>query len=95
MPQVVLPVWFDTYDNATKVDYLGIGMTGNRTSAPHVDGLEFGHALRSVVDGGPRSDAIHKKAQSLGAICQRKEGRVVACQKIIEAANTSDSVYAK
>ena len=85
-----MPVWFDTYDTATKIDYLGIGVIGSRSSAPHVDGLEFGQALRSVVDGGSTSDAIRKKAQSLGIVCQRKEGRVVACERIIEAANTSE-----
>ena len=95
MPQVVMPVWFDTYDTATKIDYLGIGVIGNRSSAPHVNGLEFGRALRSVVDDEPKANLIRKNAHTLGIVCQRKEGRMVACEKIIEVANTPESNYAE
>ena len=78
IPQVILPVWWDTYEYAARVEWLGIGLIGNRGVAPGVQGAQFGDALtRAVQDAGMRT-----KARELGQACSRCEGRVVAAEEI-------------
>ncbi|CAG8220785.1 unnamed protein product [Penicillium salamii] len=81
VPHVVLPVWYDTYDFATRVEWLGIGVWGNKTVAPRVDGAELGAALVRAITS---TDAIQffLKAQDISE--KLGEGRVIACEKIIE-----------
>lgn len=89
VPQVVLSMWYDTFDYATRVEYLGIGTYGNReigknyvinsdTQSPPilVDGKEFGVALLKTV-GKDKDDAspMRAKAAELAKICQQKSGR--------------------
>ncbi|KAL4783086.1 hypothetical protein BJX76DRAFT_348860 [Aspergillus varians] len=77
VPQIVLPVWFDTYDFAARVEYLGIGVWGSKTSAPVINGPELGNAfLRVLVSQG--SLTIQEKAKGIAAKLASSEGRVVA-----------------
>lgn len=51
--QVVCPVWLDTYDFATRVEFLGVGVRGNARAAPRVEGGELGRAIcATMADGG-------------------------------------------
>ncbi|KAF8176083.1 hypothetical protein BJ912DRAFT_930804 [Pholiota molesta] len=52
VPQVILPQWFDLYDNATRVEYLGIGECGCRSTAPKFNVLELEEAVRKVTTMG-------------------------------------------
>jgi hypothetical protein len=80
IPQVVLPQWYDTYDYASKAEYLGLGIYGNKSCAPMVDANEFGNALLRVVgDAGMR-----EKARELGEVCQDSGGRTLAASLIGE-----------
>lgn len=81
VPHVVLPVWFDTYDFATRAEWLGIGAWGNRSVAPNLDGGELGEALVRVV-ASDESVKMFLQAQEIAR--KLGEGRVVACEKIIE-----------
>lgn len=92
VPQIILAMWYDTFDYATRVEYLGIGAYGNRDKgrscvvddenyvAPNlVDGGEFGRALLQIVGrtkGDAGSEATRKKAAELGEVCRRSSGRV-------------------
>lgn len=87
VPQVVLPVWIDTYDFAIRVEYLSIGVWGNRAAAPYVEGLELGKALVQVVDGDD-SAAMLAKAKQIAVPFQKRPGRQVACEKVMEVLNT-------
>lgn len=82
VPQVVLPVWFDTYDFAARVEYLGIGVYGNRKTAPAVNGRELGSALNRVLASG-ESEVMLQKAKMIASKLGGDEGRVVACEKIL------------
>lgn len=87
IPQVVLPLWYDCYDFASRVEYLGIGIRGNHRDAPHVDAEEFGLALATVVDEkSEKGRAIRERAKALGEVCQKAEGRVTACERIVQLA---------
>ncbi|KAL9109104.1 MAG: hypothetical protein Q9227_006195 [Pyrenula ochraceoflavens] len=81
--QVVLPVWMDTYDFATRVEWLGIGVRGNRSAAPRAEASELGQALLSAVDG-PDSESMRVKAKNIAESVGKVDGRVVAYEKIAE-----------
>ncbi|MCJ1249913.1 hypothetical protein MMC30_007139 [Trapelia coarctata] len=86
IPHLVLPVWFDTYDFAAKSEFLGVGFYGNKSSAPHIAAEEFAEKLGAII--GEREPAVRmrRRARELGEVCMRSEGRVVACERIMEAA---------
>lgn len=98
VPQVVLAMWYDTFDYATRVEYLGIGVYGNRRIghncvvddgnyvAPNlVDGEELGAALLTTI-GARKGDAdiMRKKAAQLGEVCRKSGGRVESARIITE-----------
>lgn len=75
--------WYDTYDYASKTEYLGIGVYGNKAMAPMVDAEEFGNALlRAMGD-----EALREKAQAIGKLCQRSGGRRLAADMITKLAH--------
>ncbi|RDW90469.1 glycosyltransferase family 1 protein [Aspergillus mulundensis] len=83
VPQIVLPVWFDTYDFAARVEYLGIGVWGSKTSAPAVNVPELGKAFLTVLHSEDCT-TIRDNAKAIASKLGSSEGRVVACEKIIE-----------
>ncbi|CAI7657110.1 unnamed protein product [Penicillium manginii] len=84
VPQVVLPQWLDTYDCATRVEWLGIGVNGSRKAAPGIDATEFSKALLHVLS----DDRIRTKSAAVGQLCGKTEGRVVAHDQIVEFCST-------
>ncbi|KAJ6122878.1 hypothetical protein N7512_005343 [Penicillium capsulatum] len=82
VPQIVLPQWLDTYDCATRVEWLGIGVHGSRSAAPGIDAGEFAKALLRVL----RDESIHSRSLAMKGICKATEGRVVAHDRIVEFA---------
>ncbi|KAI4716246.1 UDP-glucoronosyl and UDP-glucosyl transferase family protein [Aureobasidium sp. EXF-10727] len=88
VPQVVLPVWIDTYDFAIRAEYLGIGVWGNRVAAPYAEGSELGKALVQVVDGDG-SAAMSAKARQIAVPFQERPGRQVAYEKVVEILGAS------
>lgn len=83
VPQIILPVWIDTYDFATRVEFLGVGTWGSHTAAPRVEASELGRALVKVVDSS-ESAGMRQKAKAISEPLRKVEGRVVACEKMIE-----------
>jgi UDP:flavonoid glycosyltransferase YjiC (YdhE family) len=83
IPQVVLPVWMDTYDFALRAEILGIGYWGNRHTDKLCKGGQLGSILIEVMLGG-RSSAYTKKAKELAELCNRSGGgRVFAARYIL------------
>ena len=94
VPQVVLPMWYDTYDYATRAEYLGIGVYGNRHAGNNcvvdmanyvsplmISGKEFGGSLLAAVGTTKgEADAMRTRAAELGKICQQSGGRREAAQ---------------
>ncbi|KAJ6157469.1 hypothetical protein N7470_005061 [Penicillium chermesinum] len=81
-PQVILPQWLDTYDCATRVEYLGLGAHGSRTSAPGAEATEFAEAMDRVLG----DEGIRTKVAAIKDLCQTTEGRIVAHDRIVELA---------
>ncbi|KAJ3770738.1 hypothetical protein FB446DRAFT_790233 [Lentinula raphanica] len=84
VPQVVLPVWYDTYDYATRVEWLGIGLWGSHRSAPHAEASEFGEALSRVAGSNAEAETFRSKAEGLAERCRTQyTGRVRAANEIL------------
>jgi len=90
IPQIVLAMWHDTYGYATRVEWLGVGINGNRSVAPGVDAAEFGQALTRIVGTGNEALSFRAAANALAEDCRRYEGRVLACEKVLEQSCTSE-----
>jgi UDP:flavonoid glycosyltransferase YjiC (YdhE family) len=84
VPQVVLPVWYDTYDFAVHAEYLGIGVWASKTSAPHPNAEEFSAGLLTVLADNQKGSAIRAKAKLLGEVSRKAGGRKKACTRILE-----------
>jgi len=81
----MLPQWIDTYEYVTKVEYLGIGIYGNKKVAPIVEKEEFGNALLEIVgDKKGAETRFGAKAKELGAICKSSGGRKRVAEMISE-----------
>ena len=80
----MLPVWYDTYDFANRVEYLGIGLWASKATAPHVDADDFSRAVMAVIDTGEEGRRRRARAREFGEVCRKAGGRERACAKIIE-----------
>jgi UDP:flavonoid glycosyltransferase YjiC (YdhE family) len=86
IPQVVLPVWMDTFDFARRGELLGIGRWGNKMSQATKGswGGELGNVLTEVLLK-PQATQMKEKARDLAELCnQNGGGRVVAARMILK-----------
>lgn len=83
VPQVVLPVWMDTFDFARRTELLGIGRWGNRRARKLCEEKELGAVLTEVV-AGEKAPAYARKAKELAELCKQSGGgRVIAARHIL------------
>jgi UDP:flavonoid glycosyltransferase YjiC (YdhE family) len=54
VPQVLCPRWLDTYEFATRAEWLGVGIMGNKHAAPGLAGNELAEAIESVIGSGAK-----------------------------------------
>ncbi|KAF5382861.1 hypothetical protein D9757_007252 [Collybiopsis confluens] len=85
VPHVILPVWYDTYDYATRAEWLGIGIWGSRRRAPKAESSEFGQALLRVAGLSLEAEGFRAKAKRLAESCKtRYTGRVLAADEVLK-----------
>ncbi|KAL6874556.1 family 1 glycosyltransferase [Trichoderma longibrachiatum] len=72
VPQVVLPAWADNYDYAQRVELLGVGRCGNKTTKPRWTSEELSDEMLEVLVGD-NAAVIKEKALHLQQVC-RKNG---------------------
>ncbi|KAN0087849.1 hypothetical protein V8E55_006470 [Tylopilus felleus] len=85
VPHIVMPVWYDTYDYATRAEFLNIGIFGSKTSAPGVCAEEFGRALVRVTGDGEEACKFRASAKHLKEVCRAKgNGRKLASAAILK-----------
>ncbi|TRM64379.1 glycosyltransferase family 1 protein [Schizophyllum amplum] len=82
-PQVILPVWMDTYQDAMRLEYCGLGVYGSRSAAPDVDATELAVAVSTVVSG-PKSVVYRRRAREVATRCRQGGGRVKAADLVLE-----------
>ena len=85
---MVLPMWADLYDFATRAEFLGIGVWGNKKAAPNWTAEELGEAFSRVLGDGEEALAIKKKAYELGRMSQKEPGRRRAAREIAKLARS-------
>ncbi|KFX94668.1 hypothetical protein O988_06165 [Pseudogymnoascus sp. VKM F-3808] len=83
-PQIILPMWVDLYDFATRVEYLGIGLWPTKSSAPSWNATELGAAMVRIVEDSEESRAMRRRAEELKELCRKNQGRKVAAERILE-----------
>ncbi|KAK9252730.1 putative udp-glucoronosyl and udp-glucosyl transferase family protein [Lipomyces tetrasporus] len=84
VPQVALAMWADCYDHATRVEWLGIGVWGNRQAAPYWTGEEASQAILKVI-----SDSSYAEKAKTLVKPKEQQGRYVAARKIAEWAEAN------
>jgi len=84
IPQIILAQWFDLYDMATRAEYVGIGIYGNRSVAPEIDATEFGAAISRLLSPSEEAEGYSRKAKEIGEVCRRAPGKRGAAAKILE-----------
>jgi len=80
----MLAQWFDLYDMATRAEYRGIGIFGNKNVAPDIETVEFGAAVARLVRPGIESERFRTRAQQVGELCRKAGGKRAAVDKILE-----------
>ncbi|KAM0420429.1 hypothetical protein ACHAPT_011850 [Fusarium lateritium] len=82
IPQVVLPLWFDTYNYAVTAEYRGVGIWPTKDTAPDWEAESLGQAfLKALSD-----EDMKKKAEKLGEVARQYEGRYAAARDIADMA---------
>ena len=82
VPQVVLPLWWDTYEYATQAEWLGGGVWGNRKHAPNVNADEVFGAVLKVLDS-ENGRSIRNRASEVALLFKDRPGRDVAAEHIV------------
>ncbi|KAG9311634.1 hypothetical protein JVU11DRAFT_7866 [Chiua virens] len=75
VPQIVLPVWYDTFDYAHRVEMLNVGVFGNKTCTPGVKVEEFSKALLRVTGDSQEAVSFRLAAQRLKQVCRERGNR--------------------
>ena len=75
-------MWVDLYDFACRAEWLGVGLWGNRLSAPTWKAGELTVAFQRLLGDGEEAVAMRRRAKGLGAIYQNEPGRVRAAREI-------------
>lgn len=65
---------------------MGVGLYGNKSSAPGVDAAEFGKALSRVTDMGDEGLRMKEKALWVSQRCREAGGKRAAADFILQAA---------
>ncbi|KAH8599576.1 hypothetical protein B0O99DRAFT_612371 [Bisporella sp. PMI_857] len=90
VPHLVLPLWVDLYDNAVKIEYLGVGIWANKKAAPTWKAEELIPAFERVLGDSEEAENVRKKAKEIGEISQsRGPGRVLAARAVASLARSS------
>jgi UDP:flavonoid glycosyltransferase YjiC (YdhE family) len=79
-------MWVDLYDYATRVEWLGVGIWGNKLTAPNWTSEELGNAFLKVLSNDEGAKSMREKARWLGKQFQSKPGRVCAAGELAKLA---------
>ncbi|KAL0951774.1 hypothetical protein HGRIS_008445 [Hohenbuehelia grisea] len=83
VPQIIIAMWYDLYENASRAEYRGLGIYGNKSCAPGVDAVEFGNALARIVNPGPEAERIKGNATRVAKLCKEAGGKKAAVDFIL------------
>ncbi len=90
VPQVICPLWLDCIDYAARVEYLGIGIDGNKKVGFPIEANEVANAvIRVLIEhiGGDEFDTpkcMKVRARALAEASKRYGGRYKAAGTIVD-----------
>ena len=84
LPQIILAQWYDLYNMAVRVEYLGIGIYGNKRVVPGIEAVEFGAVVARLVGSGKESGEFKARAKTVAEACRNAGGKRRAVDKLIE-----------
>jgi hypothetical protein len=97
--QIALHCWFDAFEYTTLIEYLGVGLWGNRharSNGDFVNSKEFSDALLTIMDStNAKGSKMIAKAKELGEIAKGCGGRKKAAEKIMWFAEVGGYGYKK
>jgi hypothetical protein len=79
-------MWADLYEYATRAEYLGIGIWGNKEAAPHWTSGELTKAFLDVLDNGPAAVKMRENAKLLGDKFKEKPGSICSADELAKLA---------
>lgn len=82
----MLAAWVDLYDYATRVEYLDIGIWGNKLGAPDWTAGELSTALLAVLDNSSQAQRIRTSAKELGSKFDEASGSACAARELASLA---------
>ena len=91
VPQVLLPAWYDCYDDAKRTEVLGVGVWANKVSALAIDADALAESLHAIFDDGKYQAKATDMAHKLGAV----NGRALAADDILKAASPDHFVWGR
>jgi len=89
-PKSSAPPWLDCLDYAARVEYLGIGIDGNRNVGFPIEGVKLSEAIvKTVACEASRSSSknMQNYVKKLAKACQMYGGRECAMLKIKKMCN--------
>ena len=69
---------------ATRGEYRGIGIFGNKSVAPGIETVKFGTTIARLVKPGKESEGFRARAQRIGELRRKARGKRAAVDKILE-----------
>lgn len=91
VPQVLLPAWFDCYDNAKRTEWLGVGVWANQSCAPDISSSELIICLNAIFENDKYRTKAEEVAEKLGCT----EGRTIAVGRILQAASPNSVTWGR
>ena len=79
-------MWVDLYDYAARVEWLGVGIWGNKATAPNLTSEELSDAFLKVIGSDEAARSIRDRAKQLGDLFKSKSGQVCAAEELVKLA---------
>lgn len=83
VPQIILPQWYDLYDNACRAEYHGFGNYANKQTAPAINESELAAALSRITGAGEEAKVYKRKAEAVAVKCKEAGGSKAAVDVIL------------
>lgn len=87
MAQVVLPMWYDTYNFASLTEMAGVGVWGCKKTSPEWTVEDLSASILKVIGNDEPGIKIRETAKQLGdKIRSREKGRDIAAREVAKLA---------
>ncbi|KAH8928011.1 glycosyltransferase family 1 protein [Atractiella rhizophila] len=82
LKHIALPQWWDCYNSAVRIEYTGVGVWANRSSAPLVNERELVTAMEVVMQD--KENKFGSSVSKMKEACETTGGARSAAEKVVE-----------